>query len=82
MNVTEQVPELSVQECVLNDPEPPGALNDTVPAGDRPVTETETVVGLPIVTDDGVSVTAVVEVTLFTVRVPVPELGALLESPG
>ena len=79
--MTEQEPELSIQELGLNDPEPPGALNVTVPVGDWPVTVAVTVVEPPIVTDDGVSVTVVEVVTLFTVSVAVSELGILLLSP-
>ena len=60
VNVTEQEPETRVQELVLNEPD--GALNDTEPVGDEPVTVTETVVEPPIVIDDGVSVSVVVVV--------------------
>ena len=81
VNVTLQVPELSVHEFVLNEPDPPGTLNDTVPVGTRPVTETVTVVGFPTLTVDGESVTVVVVGNLITVRVAVPELGALFVSP-
>ena len=79
MNVTEQVPELSVHVFVLNDPD--GALSDTVPVGDEPVTETDTVVEPPMLIDDGVSVTAVVVGMLVTVRILLPELDASFVSP-
>ena len=79
VNVTEQVPETSVQVLALNDPD--GALSETVPVGEKPVTETDTVVGVPTFTDDGVSVTAVVVGNLVIVRIAEPELGALLISP-
>ena len=79
--MTEQEPELSVQELGLNVPDAGNALNDTVPVGDEPVTVAVTVVGLPTLTDDGVSVTVVVVVILLTVRVAESELGALVLSP-
>ena len=81
VNVTLQVPELSVHEFVLNEPDPPVEVRDTVPVGDEPVTETVTVVGLLTLTDDGERVTLVVDDACVTVRVAVPELGALFVSP-
>jgi len=81
VNVTVHVPDTSVQEPRLKEPEPPGAVNVTEPVGDEPVTETETVVGLLRLADDGVNVRVVVVDTLFTVRVDWPELAALLASP-
>ena len=59
VNVTLQVPKMSVHEFVLNEPDPPVEVRDTVPVGDEPVTETVTVVGLLTLTDDGESVTVV-----------------------
>jgi len=67
--VTEHVPDTSVQEFTLKEPEPPGTINDTIPVGDEPDTVTETVVGLLRLTDDGESVMTVVVVTFITVRV-------------
>jgi len=60
VNVTVHVPDTSVQEFTLKEPEPVVVVNVTVPVGDVPVTETETVVGTPTLTDDGESVTMVV----------------------
>ena len=69
VNVTEHLAvELSVQVAALRVPVEL-VVNDTVPVGDEPVTETETVVGLLRLTDDGESVTRVVVVDLVTVRV-------------
>jgi len=59
VNVTEHVPDTSVQEFTVKEPEPVNVANDTVPVGDVPVTVTETVVGTPTLTDDGVSVSVV-----------------------
>jgi len=59
----------------------PGTVNVTVPVGDKPDTETETVVGTPTSTDDGESVSVVVADTGVTVRVFVVELAALFASP-
>jgi xanthine dehydrogenase iron-sulfur cluster and FAD-binding subunit A len=80
VNVTLHVPELSVHELALNDPNP-SVLNDTVPEGDEPVTVTVTVVGLLTLTVDGERVTVVADDNAFTVSVAVLELGALTESP-
>ena len=69
VNVTEHLAvELSVQVAALRVPVEL-VVNDTVPDGDEPVTETETVVGELTVTVDGESVTRVVVVDLVTVRV-------------
>ena len=69
VNVTEHLAvELSVQVAALRVPVEL-VVNDTVPVGDNPATETETVVGLLRLTDDGESVTRVVVVDLVTVRV-------------
>ena len=68
VNVTEHLEELSVQVDALRVPVE-FVVNDTVPDGDVPVTVTETVVGLLMLTDDGESVTRVVVVALVTVRV-------------
>ena len=51
------------------------------PDGDEPVTETETVVGLLRLTDDGESVRVVIVVTFITVRVACLELAASFVSP-
>ena len=67
--MTEHVPDTSVQEFTLKEPEPPGTINDTIPVGDEPDTVTETVVGTPTLTDDGESVTVVITLALLTVRV-------------
>jgi len=80
VNVTVHVPDTSVQEPRLKEPVE-FVANVTEPVGDEPVTETETVVGTPTLTDDGESVRVVVVDTLFTVRVDWPELAALLASP-
>jgi len=82
VNVTEHVPDTSEQEPpLLKEPEPPGTINDTIPDGDVPVTVTETVVGLLMLTDDGVNVITVFVVALFTVRVTCLELAASFVSP-
>ncbi|SMH72155.1 protein of unknown function [Candidatus Nitrosotalea okcheonensis] len=81
MNVTEHFAELSVQEPALLKEPVEFDANVTVPVGDEPVTETETVVGIPTLTDDGKSVRVVVVDTLFTVSVDWPELAALVASP-
>ena len=65
VNDTEHVPLFSVQESGVNDPE--DALNDTVPAGDDPVTWAVTVVVLVTGIDGGVSVTDSVEVDLVMI---------------
>ena len=72
---------MSVHEFVLNEPDPPVEVRDTVPVRDEPVTETVTVVGLLTLTDDGERVTVVVVGSLFIARVAVLELGALFVSP-
>jgi len=67
---------------LLKEPEPPEAVNDTVSNGNKmPDTVTETVVGTPTLTDDGVSVSVVVPLALVTVRVDWPELAASFVSP-
>ena len=82
VNVTEHIAvELSVQVAALRVPDPFGIVNDTVPVGDEPVTETETLVWTPTLTDDGESVRVVVADTGVTVRVFVAELTALFVSP-
>jgi len=80
VNVTEHLEELSVQVDALRVPVE-FVVNDTVPDGDVPVTVTETVVGLLMLTDDGESVTRVVVVALVTVRVDMLELAASFVSP-
>lgn len=59
VNVTLQVPKLSIHEFELNEPDPPVNVNDTVPDGSVPVTTTVTVVVLLTLTDDGKRVTVV-----------------------
>lgn len=59
VNVTLQVPKVSVHEFELNEPDPPVDVNDTVPDGSVPVTTTVTVVALLTFTDDGKRVTVV-----------------------
>ena len=82
VNVTLQVlPLSSMHEFVLNEPDPPVEVRDTVPVGDEPVTETVTVVGLLTLTDDGERVTLVDAVVIPLVRVAPLELGALIKSP-
>jgi len=81
VNVTEHFAvEFSVQVDALRVPVE-FVVNDTVPDGDVPVTVTETVVGLLMLTDDGESVTRVVVVALVTVRVDMLELAASFVSP-
>jgi hypothetical protein len=79
--VTLHVPELSVHELVLNEPDPPVDVNDIVPVGDEPVTATVTVVGLLTLTVDGERETVVLVDNLFTVSVAVFKLGLLTKSP-
>jgi len=82
VNVTEHIAvELRLQVAGLREPDPLGTVNVTVPVGDKPDTETETLVETPTSTDDGESVTVVVADTGVTVRVFVVELAALFVSP-
>jgi len=81
VNVTEHFAvEFSVQVAALRVPVE-FVVNDTVPDGDKPDTETEILDGELTVTDDGESVSVVVVNTLFTVRVDWPELAALFVLP-
>jgi len=59
----------------------PSDVNDTVPDGDTPVTETDTVDDPPTVTDDGLSDTVVVVVACVTVMALLLRLWRLFASP-
>ena len=76
---TEHAPLDRVHELVENVPD--GALNDTVPVGENPVTWAVTVVVPPAVTDDGLSCTWVVGVLWVIGRVASAELATLFTSP-
>ena len=85
VRVTEHVPEERVQVAELGVTVPPVevTVNVTVPVGDAPpdMVAVHSVVE-PTAKDVGLQETATVGLSLVTVRLVVPELGALSESPG